>query len=55
MYDGRIVESGDTENVFAAPEQDYTRTLLAANLMPDTHAKASERSSYILGTRGTHT
>ena len=30
MRDGRIVESGPAERVLAAPQNDYTRTLLAA-------------------------
>ena len=30
MYLGRILETGPTEEIFARPQQDYTRTLLGA-------------------------
>jgi peptide/nickel transport system ATP-binding protein len=38
MYRGEVVESGATEQVFAAPAHDYTRTLLAA-VPPDDPAE----------------
>ena len=36
MYHGKLVEEGSTEQVFAAPREDYTRSLLAA--IPGVHA-----------------
>ncbi|MGX9787167.1 dipeptide ABC transporter ATP-binding protein [Mycobacterium sp. MMS18-G62] len=35
MYKGKIVEQGDGDQVFAHPQQDYTRRLLAAVPQPD--------------------
>jgi microcin C transport system ATP-binding protein len=35
MKDGKIVEHGDVERVFTAPEHPYTRALLAAEPKPD--------------------
>ncbi len=32
MHNGKVVETGATEKLFNAPEQDYTRTLLQASL-----------------------
>jgi ABC-type oligopeptide transport system ATPase subunit len=35
MYQGRIVETGPVDAVFASPQHEYTRTLLAASPIPD--------------------
>jgi microcin C transport system ATP-binding protein len=32
MRDGKVVEQGPAERIFTAPEQDYTKALLAAAL-----------------------
>lgn len=35
MKDGRIIEDNDTEQIFMAPRETYTKTLLASILYPD--------------------
>ena len=32
VYQGQIVETGDTETIMSNPAHDYTKKLLAANL-----------------------
>jgi ABC-type microcin C transport system duplicated ATPase subunit YejF len=33
MQSGKVVEAGETEALFEAPQQEYTRTLLRASLI----------------------
>jgi len=35
MFEGKIVEQGPTEEIFARPQHPYTRRLLAASPVPD--------------------
>jgi len=35
MKDGRIIETGDTHNVFTDPKESYTKKLLTASLFKD--------------------
>jgi ABC-type glutathione transport system ATPase component len=41
MHTGRLVEVGDTATVFGNPQDDYTKSLLAAHPRPDLHAAAT--------------
>ncbi|PZR12437.1 MAG: microcin ABC transporter ATP-binding protein [Azospirillum brasilense] len=41
MKDGRVVESGETEQVMSAPREDYTRVLMAAAFETSAGAQAS--------------
>ena len=44
MNRGRIVEQGDADQVYAAPQHDYTRALLAAVPQPDPAAERTRRA-----------
>ncbi|WP_017815106.1 staphylopine uptake ABC transporter ATP-binding protein CntF [Paenibacillus shenyangensis] len=37
MKDGKVIERGETEQLFTAPRQEYTRDLLSARLALDNH------------------
>jgi oligopeptide transport system ATP-binding protein len=45
MKDGRIVESGPAERVYASPSEPYTKALLAAVLVPDPKLMRERRLS----------
>ena len=45
MKSGEIVEEGPVRQIFEAPEQPYTRALLAASLDPDPEIQAARRAA----------
>ena len=45
MYRGRIVEMGPVERIFAAPQHEYTKSLLGAVLRPDPSGRASNQDA----------
>jgi peptide/nickel transport system ATP-binding protein len=49
MYLGRLVEIGDCETIFAAPQHPYTRGLLEAVPVPDPAIERSRRRTPLIG------
>ncbi|QZN85265.1 ABC transporter ATP-binding protein [Cellulomonas sp. C5510] len=49
MHRGRLVEVGERSTVLGAPQDDYTRRLLAAAPVPDPAAQAERRAARLAG------
>jgi oligopeptide/dipeptide ABC transporter ATP-binding protein len=43
MYLGKIVESGDSQEIYASPKHPYTQSLISAIPIPDPHNKSSRQ------------
>ncbi|WP_260405819.1 ATP-binding cassette domain-containing protein [Microbacterium sp. G2-8] len=54
LKDGRVVEQGTAEEVYANPAHDYTRRLLAAAPVPDPEVQAQRTQDRILIGRADH-
>ena len=49
MYLGKIVETGNTEQIFSAPSHPYTKSLLAAIPIPDPEVERNRPTPTIIG------
>jgi ABC-type oligopeptide transport system ATPase subunit len=51
MCEGRVVESGPTEQVLSEPRHEYTKTLLASVPLPDPRVQRARRAGPALALR----
>lgn len=51
MYQGRLVECGASDTVYAEPSHPYTRTLLDATLVADPHLARARRENRVVQTQ----